>query len=272
MSQLLNSLLTLIGVLTMMVIISRLLALDRAGLGAPVDRRDHVDRQAVPAVVRASSGRRPAGSTATSRRSTPGTRSSRCSATRQEAEEVFRERNEALYQASFGAQFLSGIILPCDHVHREPELRPHRRHRRPAGGVGQPCRWATSRRSSSTRASSASRSRRSPRCPTCCSQASPRPSGSSSCSTHRGAGPRPRGPRAASTDPKGRVAFEHVSFRYEADVPLITDLSLVAAPGQSVAIVGPTGAGKTTLVNLDHALLRDRLRPHHPRRRRHRDR
>ena len=46
------------------------------------------------------------------------------------------------------------------------------------------------------------------------------------------------------------MAFEHVSFRYEPDVPLIEDLSLVAAPGQSVAIVGPTGAGKTTLVNL----------------------
>ena len=51
-------------------------------------------------------------------------------------------------------------------------------------------------------------------------------------------------------DPRGLVAFEHVSFRYDPDVPLIDDLSLVAAPGQSVAIVGPTGAGKTTLVNL----------------------
>jgi ATP-binding cassette subfamily B multidrug efflux pump len=50
--------------------------------------------------------------------------------------------------------------------------------------------------------------------------------------------------------PRGRVAFEHVSFRYEPDVPLIEDLSLVAAPGQTVAIVGPTGAGKSTLVNL----------------------
>jgi ATP-binding cassette, subfamily B, multidrug efflux pump len=48
----------------------------------------------------------------------------------------------------------------------------------------------------------------------------------------------------------GRVEFEHVSFRYEADQPLIEDLSLVAEPGQTVAIVGPTGAGKTTLVNL----------------------
>ena len=49
---------------------------------------------------------------------------------------------------------------------------------------------------------------------------------------------------------RGEVAFEHVSFRYEPDRPLIEDLSLVATPGQTVAIVGPTGAGKTTLVNL----------------------
>ncbi len=50
--------------------------------------------------------------------------------------------------------------------------------------------------------------------------------------------------------PSGRVAFEHVSFRYEPDRPLIGDLSLTAEPGQTVAIVGHTGAGKTTLVNL----------------------
>jgi ATP-binding cassette, subfamily B, multidrug efflux pump len=50
--------------------------------------------------------------------------------------------------------------------------------------------------------------------------------------------------------PSGRIEFRDVSFRYEPDRPLIEDLSLVAAPGQTVAIVGPTGAGKTTLVNL----------------------
>jgi ATP-binding cassette subfamily B protein len=50
--------------------------------------------------------------------------------------------------------------------------------------------------------------------------------------------------------PYGRVAFEDVSFRYDPDEPLIDDLSMVVEPGQTVAIVGPTGAGKTTLVNL----------------------
>ncbi|HEY3141125.1 MAG TPA: ABC transporter ATP-binding protein [Acidimicrobiales bacterium] len=53
-----------------------------------------------------------------------------------------------------------------------------------------------------------------------------------------------------SGEPRGRVEFDLVSFSYDPDVPLITDLSLVAEPGQTIAIVGPTGAGKTTLVNL----------------------
>jgi ATP-binding cassette subfamily B protein len=49
---------------------------------------------------------------------------------------------------------------------------------------------------------------------------------------------------------RGRVEFEHIAFAYDPAQPLITDLSLVAEPGSTVAIVGPTGAGKTTLVNL----------------------
>ena len=49
---------------------------------------------------------------------------------------------------------------------------------------------------------------------------------------------------------QGRVALEGVSFRYLPDKPLITDLDLAVQPGEAVAIVGPTGAGKTTLVNL----------------------
>ena len=50
--------------------------------------------------------------------------------------------------------------------------------------------------------------------------------------------------------PPGRVEFRHVNFSYRSGTPVIEDLSLVAEPGSTVAIVGPTGAGKTTLVNL----------------------
>ena len=55
---------------------------------------------------------------------------------------------------------------------------------------------------------------------------------------------------AARGDGHGRVEFEDVSFRYDPAKPLIEGLDLVVEPGQTVAIVGPTGAGKTTLVNL----------------------
>ncbi|WP_428832507.1 MULTISPECIES: ABC transporter ATP-binding protein [Amycolatopsis] len=62
--------------------------------------------------------------------------------------------------------------------------------------------------------------------------------------------PDPRDPARLPEERRGRVEFEDVSFSYRDDQPLIEHLSLVAEPGQTVAIVGPTGAGKTTLVNL----------------------
>ena len=54
----------------------------------------------------------------------------------------------------------------------------------------------------------------------------------------------------ALTAVQGRVEFNHVHFGYQTDNPVIKDFSAQAQPGQKIAIVGPTGAGKTTLVNL----------------------
>ncbi len=61
--------------------------------------------------------------------------------------------------------------------------------------------------------------------------------------------PDPAHPRTPATD-TGNIEFDDVSFSYRADRPLIENLTLAAQSGQMVVIVGPTGAGKTTLVNL----------------------
>jgi ATP-binding cassette subfamily B multidrug efflux pump len=62
--------------------------------------------------------------------------------------------------------------------------------------------------------------------------------------------PDPPHPLAPAEPVQGRVCFEHVRFGYAPDKPLMRDVSFVAEPGQKIAIVGETGAGKTTLVNL----------------------
>lgn len=60
----------------------------------------------------------------------------------------------------------------------------------------------------------------------------------------------PRGSKQDIGTPRGEVVLDRISFRYVADQPLIEDVSVRVEPGKTVAIVGPTGAGKTTIVNL----------------------
>jgi ATP-binding cassette, subfamily B, fatty acid transporter len=76
--------------------------------------------------------------------------------------------------------------------------------------------------------------------------------GGAAQSSHRGdqAGRSSAQERTAQSQPSGHVEFEHVSFGYHPGTPVIDDLSLIAEPGSTVAIVGATGVGKTTLVNL----------------------
>ena len=62
--------------------------------------------------------------------------------------------------------------------------------------------------------------------------------------------PAPRSVPATAGAASGAVAFSHVAFSYHSDRPLMRDVSFTVSPGQKVAIAGPSGAGKTTLVNL----------------------
>ena len=162
--------------------------------------------------------------------------------------EVQRRQRQGLRGQLAGAVRL-GPHVPDDEVHQQHRLRGGGGGRRHHGHAQAPSPSATSRRSSSTRGSSPCPSRRRPTSPTSCRAPWPPRSACSSCSTRRRKSPT-AAEAAVLSSPRGEVRFENVRFSYKADVPLIEDMNLDVKQGQTIAIVGPTGAGKTTLVNL----------------------
>ncbi|MDP9985329.1 ATP-binding cassette subfamily B protein [Arthrobacter oryzae] len=168
-----------------------------------------------------------------------------------EVGERFRQKNAELYEASFGAQFISGLIMPAmtfigNLVYVgiavvgglqvasgamqlgdvQAFIQYSRQFTQPLAQLGSMANLLQSGVASAERVFELLDTE----------EQSADPAGASLQS-----------PDGAS---RGRLVFEDVSFSYSQDKPLITGLSLVAEPGQTVAIVGPTGAGKTTLVNL----------------------
>jgi ATP-binding cassette subfamily B protein len=247
MSQLLTSLLTVVGVVTMMILISPLLAII-ALVTIPVSM------VVTKAIAKRSQGqfvaqwRHTGALNGHIEESFTGHDLVKVFGRQHEVEAAFAEHNDALFEASFRAQFVSGLIMPTmmflgnlNYVVVAV-----------VGGL----RVASGSMSLGDVQAFIQYSRQFTQPLTqVASMANLLQSGVASAervfdlldAPEQSADP-VRAPR--DTERHGRVEFEHISFRYEPDAPLIDDLSLVAEPGHTVAIVGPTGAGKTTLVNL----------------------
>lgn len=246
-SQLLTSLLTVIGVIVMMFVISPILALVSLitvpltlAITAVIAKRS----QKLFVAQWAHTGEL----NAQIEETFTGHALVKVFGRQREVEQRFLEKNEQLFTASFGAQFVSGIIMPAimfvgNLVYVaiavvggllvttgamtiggvQAFIQYSRQFTQPLSQLGSMANLLQSGVASAERVFELMDA----------PEQTPDPS-----------------PAATPDATTGRLVFEEVSFRYDPDVPLIDGLSLVAEPGQTIAIVGPTGAGKTTLVNL----------------------
>ena len=168
---------------------------------------------------------------------------------RDQAMAEFDEFNDALFEASFKAQFLSSIMMPLMNVlsnlnyvviavlggirvasgqlalgQVQAFIQYSRQFTMPLGQIAQQANQLQSGLASAERVFEVLDAAEEPA--------------------------EPRGSKRELHDARGEVTLEDVSFRYVADAPLIENVNVHVLPGQTVAIVGPTGAGKTTIVNL----------------------
>lgn len=247
MSQMITATLTVVGVLVMMVLISPLLAAI-AIVSIPVSvlaTRKILQRSQRLFV---DQWRRTGSLNAHVEESYTGHDLIKVFGRQREAQQRFAEENEKLYEASFGAQFMSGLVMPVmmfvgnlNYVlvavvgglrvatgqislgSVQAFIQYSRQFTQPLSQVASMVNLLQSGVASAERVFELLDAEEEP------SDAEAVP------------------PAEAA---RGEVVFENVSFRYEPDEPLIENLSLTVKPGQTVAIVGHTGAGKTTLVNL----------------------
>jgi ATP-binding cassette, subfamily B, multidrug efflux pump len=248
MSQMLNSLLTVFAVLAMMFWISPLLAAV-ALVSVPIAMF------ITGAVMKRSQGmfiqqwRRTGTLNAHIEETFSGHSIVKVFGRQAEAERVFAQQNDELYEASYGAQFVSGLIMPImmfvgnlNYVviavlgglrvasgtmslgDVQAFIQYSRQFTQPLTQVASMINLLQSGVASAERVFELLDA------PEELAEETGRP--------------------ADAVDAHGEVRFEDVSFSYDPERPLISGLSLVAQPGSTVAIVGPTGAGKTTMVNL----------------------